>query len=212
VDTVLSVLTVGWILAFIGILKPYIRGVSRAHFAGAFAMLFVGAGIVGAGELVNEARPGVGTYSPDKPSLWSSAECALEITFPGTPRIKTSEVSGIGQFQSAELGAGAEVYRADCTPIPDAQKALWSQDVDRRLRETLALNAERSGIWPVEITTVESRVAEARGNKRVGDIEITYLLRLTEKDGTLMSAMTASPASQFPSANQMAFLRSIRSK
>jgi hypothetical protein len=210
VEILLSILTIAWLLSFIGILKPYIKGANRAHFAGAFAITFVTAGVIGAGDLRDKAPSGVGTYSPDHPAVWSSAGCALQITFPGKPRIKSSEVPGVGRFETAELGIGAEVYRADCTPIPEEQKALWSQDVDRRLRETLTLNAERSGVWPVEITSLGSRVAQSRGNKRIGDIEMTYILRVAEKDGTLMSAMIASQASQFPAPSQIAFLDSLR--
>ena len=146
---------------------------------------------------------------------WTTPDCEFAITFPEEPKEVEREVPGMGPFVSAEAAVGNGVYRSECVTLTPKLRNALGGDTRTIIKTALTENARRSGIDPVTVEMTNSEggvVGRARGNKQVNGVEATYETAITVGDRSLISAVIAAPATEFPAEGQMAFLKSLHRK
>lgn len=197
-------LTVILIASIVGVLRPYVSGAGRLHFAALALVAFLGMIFVQQMQMSPSIKDDV---------AWTTSSCEFEVHFPAKPQEMTREAVGLGTFQAAELVVGDAAFRSDCTAIPEKIARVVQEDPQAALRAILLDNAQKSGIEPVEIELAKGTgfvSGSARGSKIVNGSRVTYLVHAALGKHSLMSAVIGGPTISFPGPGQIAFSNSLR--
>lgn len=154
----------------------------------------------------SDSKSSITTYVPEA--------CEYSVAFPGTPKITTFHVPGLGEFPRAEyIGDANEqglFLRVECISFPKAQRDILD-DKDYLLNQT-ATYAEVNGLTNAEFhyeDTEFGRLVTVRGFKTVAERPVTYEVRQYLGRHSLLSMYAGGASSHYPPSAVAEFFSSI---
>jgi hypothetical protein len=153
-------------------------------------------------------------FPPSTWSVYATKDCGYSVSFPSAPTLSTLRVP-LGNrsfnYERAQLIAGKEWLRAECTPYNIA-----GNDVEPAVKEyaagegTLTGYAAGEGLQRPLIRQVQPNVSELRGYKTIDGVQMVIVLRMYRGSTSALILTVGSREADYPTRNGDLFFKSVK--